>query len=258
MCVLWGVPYLMIKVAVGGVSSPVLVFVRTAGAAVVLLPLAVRGLHWSVVRRHWVALLGFAVAEVIVPWGLLAEAERHLPSSLTGLIIAAVPMVAVLVGQVIGPAEGVGAQRWTGLVVGFLGVAVLAGPALSGGQAWGVVLMAPVVIGYAIGPVVVARWLRDVPNLVAVTLCMVVSALCYAPAAALTWRAAVGLGARGSGRPGRRVHRAGVRGVLRAAARGGDESGHGVHLRQPGSGGRGRGSWCSANRSPGPSWPLSG
>jgi drug/metabolite transporter (DMT)-like permease len=187
MCIVWGIPYLMIKVAVGGVSTPMVVFVRTAGAALVLLPLATQVMRWPVIRRHWVALLGFAVAEVIVPWGLLSEAERHLPSSLTGLIIAAVPMVALLAGRLLGVGQVIGTGRWIGLVVGFLGVTVLAGPALTGGQAWGVALMIPVVIGYAIGPIVVARWLSDVPDLVSVTVCMTVAALCYAPAAALTW-----------------------------------------------------------------------
>jgi drug/metabolite transporter (DMT)-like permease len=189
MCVLWGIPYLMIKVAVSGVSTPMVVFVRTGGAALVLLPLAVRSLRWSVVRRHWAALLGFAVAEVIVPWGLLSEAERYLPSSLTGLIIAAVPMVALVAGRLLGDARRAGTQQWIGLVVGFLGVAVLAGPALVGGQARGIVLMIPVVIGYAIGPIVVARWLGEVPNLVAVTICMIASATCYAPGAMLSWPA---------------------------------------------------------------------
>jgi drug/metabolite transporter (DMT)-like permease len=101
MSVLWGIPYLMIKVAVeGGISVPVLVFARTALGAAVLLPVAV----WSAsgrsavaaLRRRWRAILAFAALEIIGPWALLADAERHLSSSLTGLLIAAVPIVGVV------------------------------------------------------------------------------------------------------------------------------------------------------------------
>src|SRR4029077_4663417 len=42
MCLVWGIPYLFIKVAVGEVSVPVVVFARTAIGALLLLPLALR------------------------------------------------------------------------------------------------------------------------------------------------------------------------------------------------------------------------
>src|SRR5690348_17586782 len=72
MCVVWGIPYLLIKVAVGEVSVPVVVFARTALGTVVLLPLALRSGQLSVLRRHWRPLLAFATLEMIVPWGLLS------------------------------------------------------------------------------------------------------------------------------------------------------------------------------------------
>src|SRR5687767_13103534 len=98
MGVIWGLPYLMIKVAVEGVSVPVLVFARTAVGAVLLLPFALRKMEWGVLRRHWVPIVGFAVFEVLGPWALLSDAERGLTSSMTGLLIASVPIIsAVLV-----------------------------------------------------------------------------------------------------------------------------------------------------------------
>jgi drug/metabolite transporter (DMT)-like permease len=96
MCVVWGIPYLLIKVAVGEVSVPVVVFARTALGAVVLLPLALRSGQMSVLRRHWRPLLAFAMLEMIVPWGLLSQAERRLPSSLAGLLIAAFSLLGVV------------------------------------------------------------------------------------------------------------------------------------------------------------------
>src|SRR5579859_3626156 len=94
MCVVWGIPYLLIKVADEGVAVPVVVFSRTALGALILLPFAVRAGQLSALRRRWRPLVAFTVAEMIIPWGLLTQAEQHLPSSLAGLLIAAVPIVA--------------------------------------------------------------------------------------------------------------------------------------------------------------------
>src|SRR5438067_1196225 len=114
---LWGIPYLLIKVAVEGVSVPVLVFARTAIGAAVLLPLALRAGRPTWLRERWRPLLAFAVIEIMVPWGLLSDAERHLTSSMTGLLIAASPILAVLIGRLAGDAERLSLARWAGLAV---------------------------------------------------------------------------------------------------------------------------------------------
>ena len=64
MCLLWGIPYLFIKVAVEEVSVPVVVFARTAIGAVLLLPLALRSGQFGVLRRHWRPLVAFAALEI--------------------------------------------------------------------------------------------------------------------------------------------------------------------------------------------------
>src|SRR5439155_20270003 len=84
MGVIWGVPYLLIKVADGGVAVPVLVFSRVAVGAVLLLPVALRRGQIAALRGHWRWLLIFAVVEVILPWLLLSDAERRLSSSMSG------------------------------------------------------------------------------------------------------------------------------------------------------------------------------
>ena len=99
MCLVWGIPYLFIKVAVEEVSVPVVVFARTAIGAVLLLPLALRSGQLGSLRRYWRPLLAFATLEMIVPWGLLSQAERKLPSSLAGLLIAAVPIISVVAAR---------------------------------------------------------------------------------------------------------------------------------------------------------------
>ncbi len=187
MGVLWGIPYLMIKVAVEGVSVPMVVFARTAVGAAILLPLALRAGRPTWLRERWRPLLAFAVIEIMIPWGLLAEAERHITSSMTGLLIAASPILAVLIGRLTGDAERLGPARWAGLAVGLVGVALLAAPALGGGSPWAIVEVLIVALCYATAPIIAARRLSDVPALPMTAVCLGGAALVYAPPAVLTW-----------------------------------------------------------------------
>src|ERR1700749_3018697 len=159
MCVVWGIPYLFIKIAVEEVAVPVVVFARTALGAVLLLPLALRsaredGGQLDTLRRHWRPLLAFATLEMIVPWGLLSQAEKKLPGSLAGLLIAAVPIISVVVARLTGGTERLSRRRWAGLVIGLAGVAVLAAPDLTGGNALSVVEVLVVALCYASAPLI--------------------------------------------------------------------------------------------------------
>jgi drug/metabolite transporter (DMT)-like permease len=185
MGVIWGLPYLMIKVAVEGVSVPVLVFARTAVGAVLLLPFALRKMEWDVLRRHWVPIVAFAVFEVLGPWALLSDAERGLTSSMTGLLIASVPIISAVLVSATG--ERLGPKQWVGLAVGFGGVAVLAAPNLRGGDAWSIIEVLLTALGYAIAPMIAARKLQEVPGIVLATVCLGLSAVVYAPFAVLHW-----------------------------------------------------------------------
>jgi drug/metabolite transporter (DMT)-like permease len=186
MSIIWGIPYLMIKVAVEGVSVPVLVLARTAVGAAVLLPLVMSRPAWAPVLRHWKPALVFAFFEIIAAWLLLSDAERHLTSSLTGLLIAASPIIAAVLDRFTG-GERLGAKRILGLGIGLAGVAVLAGPGIAGGSAWPVTEVLLVATCYAIAPLVAARYLGDVPTLPLTAACLTVAALVYATPAALTW-----------------------------------------------------------------------
>ncbi|WP_067487033.1 DMT family transporter [Actinomadura hibisca] len=187
MSVLWGIPYLLIKVAVeDGVSVPMVVFARTALGALLLLPLAVRAGGLAALRGHWRWLLAFAAVEILGPWALLSDAERTLSSGMTGLLIAAVPIVAVVLGRASGDAERLGPARLAGLLLGLVGVGVLAAPHLDGGSAWAIGEVALVVVGYAVGPLIMTRKLREVPSLPMTTACLGVAALIYAVPAAVT------------------------------------------------------------------------
>lgn len=187
MSVIWGIPYLLIKVAVGQVSPAVLVFARTSVGAALLLPFAARRRQLGTLRSHWPAVLAFAAIEIAGPWLLLSDAERRLSSSTTGLLIAAVPIIGVVLARLTGDRRPVSAVRWLGLLLGLGGVALLAAPALHGG---GVRPMAEVLLtalGYATAPLIADRSLRDCPSLAVTSVCLTVTALIYTPAAAATW-----------------------------------------------------------------------
>lgn len=192
MGVVWGIPYLMIKVAVGDLSPAMVVFTRCALGALLLLPFAIRqGDLIRVVRTHWRPMLAFACIEIIGPWFTLTDAERHLSSSTAGLLIAGVPIVGVLLARFFGDTERLGVRRVAGLALGLSGVAVLTVPHLTGGDARSLGEVLLTVLGYATAPLIAARWLKDVPTLQLTAPCLTLAALVYAPAAAATWPSAV-------------------------------------------------------------------
>jgi drug/metabolite transporter (DMT)-like permease len=186
MGVIWGVPYLLIKVAVEEISPSLLVLGRTALAGALLLPVALARGHLRGLRSSWLPIVVFALVEIAGPWLLLGVAEQQLSSSLTGLLLASVPLVAALIAWL-------GAGRWTsaderpdlrrviGLLVGLTGVAALVGFEVGSGDMWSVVAVAGVSVCYAVGPVILARWLAHLPGLGVITVSLLITALIYAP-----------------------------------------------------------------------------
>ncbi|GFJ83895.1 DMT family transporter [Phytohabitans houttuyneae] len=184
MCVIWGIPYLLIKVAVREIGPAELVFVRTALGAALLLPIALARKEVRASLRPWLPLIAYTVVEIGLPWLLLSDAERHVDSSFTGLVIAGVPLVAALVARATNRDERLTPGRAGGLLAGFAGVALLLGFHIDTG---GVVPMAElvgVVICYATGPLIIERWLSDVPRYGVAAVSLAAGALMFAPFAA--------------------------------------------------------------------------
>lgn len=186
MGLIWGVPYLMIKVAVEEISPALLVLARTTLAGLLLLPIAVARGQVRPVLPYWRPVLVFAVIEICVPWLLLGVAEQRLSSSLTGLLIAAVPLVGALLAwlggaQLTGGDDRPDARRVLGLLVGLAGVGALVGFEVGGGDVWSVLALAVVAVCYAAGPMILARWLADVPGLGVITVSLLMSAAAYLP-----------------------------------------------------------------------------
>ena len=187
MCVLWGIPYLLIKVAVRDFSPVTVVFLRTGIGAVLLLPVAIARKELGPVLRAWRWLIPYTLVEVTVPWLLLTVAEERLASSLVGLLVAAVPLVGALMLLAIRAEDRLDARRGLGLVIGFLGVAALLGLGDLRGDALALAEMAVVVIGYAAGPIIVARKLAHVPATGVIAVSLTATAVVMAPFAVGTW-----------------------------------------------------------------------
>ena len=191
MCVIWGVPYLLIRVAVRELAPVTLVFFRTAIGSALLLPFAaVRGELRPLASRLRPLLL-YTFVEVALPWVLLAHAETRLSSSLTGLLIAAVPLVGAVVVALTGRRERQGRQRWLGLLVGICGVAALVGLDAGHAAPLAVAELGCVAVCYALGPIILSRRLSDAPALGVVAASLLLAAVAYAPFAALRLPSAV-------------------------------------------------------------------
>jgi drug/metabolite transporter (DMT)-like permease len=186
MCVIWGIPYLLIKVAVDDVSPEFLVLVRTGIAALLLLPIAAFRRELRPLLGHWFPLLSFAVIEIAVPWFLLGSAETHISSSLTGLLIAAVPLVATVIALTTGGRERLGLQTGLGLALGVAGVAAIVGVNLEGASFTPIAEVGLVAVCYAVGPAMLQRWLADLPALGVIAASLALTALAYIPIAAFS------------------------------------------------------------------------
>lgn len=181
MCLVWGLPYLFIRIAVDHVSPAELVFLRTALAALVLLPLALVRREVAAVLTCWRPLALFAVIEIMIPWVLLGHAEQRISSSLAGLLVAAVPLFGALAFLVTAHAERFSSAQLGGLVLGFVGVACLVGIDLEHVDVLAVAEMLGVAVCYATGPLILTRWLSDLPGLGVMACALTLTAIVYAP-----------------------------------------------------------------------------
>jgi drug/metabolite transporter (DMT)-like permease len=162
--VLWGVPYLFIKIAVDGGISPIfLAWARVLLAAVLLLGLAWKTGTLKQIRGSlpWIAL--FAVIEVVLPFPLIGFGEQHVASSLTAILIASLPLIVAMLALRFEPSERVDRKRLVGLLIGISGVAALVGIDVVGNTdeliGAGAILLAT--LGYGIGSLMLNRKLVE-------------------------------------------------------------------------------------------------
>ncbi len=202
--IVWGLPYLLIKIAVEDLSVPMVVFGRLFFAAIILMPIVIARRQLGALRGHMRWVLAFAFVEMTITWWCLTYAETRLTSSLTGLLIATVPLVAAVMAKVAGLDDRLTGRRLVGLGIGFLGVVAIVGLDISGAQWLAVLALAITAFGYALGPIIVDLRLSQVPSLPVIAVAITANAVVYAPFAWLqrptapvpvgTWVAVIALG----------------------------------------------------------------
>jgi len=159
--IIWGLPYFFIKLSVQELSPVVVAFGRVTLGALILLPVAWRRGALRSLGQHKAAVCAFALAEFVIPFTVISFGERWISSSVTGILIAMVPLSIALIQRFFGVHERLGLWRTLGLGLGFVGVAALLGfGTISGLRGWaGVACMLIATLGYAIGPLIIQRYL---------------------------------------------------------------------------------------------------
>ncbi len=183
MSVIWGAPYLFIKIAVDEMTPAFVAWSRIALGAAVLLPAAwklgaLRGLG-----NRWRALVVFAVVEMAIPWPLIGFGEQRISSSATAILIASLPLVVAFLALRFDHAERPTPTRLVGMLVGLAGVVVLLGIDIGGRSAelLGAAAILVATVGYAIGPMIVKLRLSHLEPLGPVTAAMVIGSFMLAP-----------------------------------------------------------------------------
>jgi drug/metabolite transporter (DMT)-like permease len=185
MSVIWGIPYLFIRVAVAEITPAALVLARTAIAAAILLPIALLRVDLRPVLARWRWVVAFAAIEIAIPWVALGSAEQHLSSSLTGLLIAGVPLVGTALALATGGADRLGRVGLLGLLIGLVGVAAIVGGDYATSDPTALLQIAVVVVCYAVGPAILARRLGGLPTVGVMALSLALCAVVYVPIAAV-------------------------------------------------------------------------
>jgi drug/metabolite transporter (DMT)-like permease len=185
MSVIWGIPYLFIRVAVAEITPATLVLARTSIAAAILLPIALVRVDLRAVLARWRWIVLFAAIEIAIPWIALGSAEQHLSSSLTGLLIAGVPLVGTAFALATGGSDRLGRTGLIGLLIGLIGVAAIVGGDYATSDPTALLQIAIVVVGYAVGPAILARRLGGLPTVGVMALSLALCAIVYVPIAAV-------------------------------------------------------------------------
>lgn len=186
---LWGMPYLFLKVAVEEISPSVIVFSRVLIGGLICLPIALKASKLKVDRKYWPFLILYSFTEMVGPWYLITHAEKEITSGLTGLLVATVPIWSAILASIFGDHTVWHKGRLFGLVIGFIGVVFVVGVESFGGNqdilSIGMVILAA--IGYAYAINMINRRIPHVPGIAINTWAMIITSIVYLPFAIVNW-----------------------------------------------------------------------
>jgi drug/metabolite transporter (DMT)-like permease len=186
---LWGIPYLFLKVAVEEFTPEAIVFIRVLIGSAILLPFALKKRNLLIARKYWPFLFLYSITEMIGPWYLITHAEKEISSGLTGLLVATVPIWSAILASIFGDHTVWHKSRLFGLILGFIGVVAVVGiESLRGDQdliSIGMVIIAAMGYAYAIN--MINRRIPHIPGIAINTWAMIITSIVYLPFAISTW-----------------------------------------------------------------------
>ena len=186
---LWGIPYLLMKVAVADIPPPLIVAGRTLIGAAILIPIALRKNTLKDAIKGIKYVIPYAVLEMVGPWILITSAEKEISSGLAGLLVATVPFFASIFSSLRGDHSVWQPKRIFGLVVGFVGIVALVGiesiTGTSNPKAIAMVILAAIMYAYAV--LMVTTNLPGVDGIAINGVAMGLTCLFYTPIAIATW-----------------------------------------------------------------------
>jgi drug/metabolite transporter (DMT)-like permease len=188
VAVLWGIPYLFIRIAVDdGVPPVFLAWARVTMAAAVLLVLARRAGVLGSLRGRWRWVAAYAIAEIAIPFPLIGFGEQRVSSSLAAILIAAVPLIMTVLAIRMDPSERATGWRLVGLCVGLAGVVALVGIDVAGraDELVGALAILLAAAGYAVGPMLLKRDLSGLDARAVMGASLGIVAVVLAPLAAI-------------------------------------------------------------------------
>jgi drug/metabolite transporter (DMT)-like permease len=186
LAALWGSSYMFIKIGLEDLSPAMVVFIRTALAALVLLPIALRRDGFQGIRPLLPLLVVLAAIQVAGPFLLISYGEEHISSGLAGILVASAPIFTALLAPFFDTAERSSGLALLGIVIGIVGVGLILGVDLEGAAIGGGLMVLGASVGYAIGGFMVKKSFAKLDAIGVVTTTMTLSALMSLPVAAAT------------------------------------------------------------------------
>jgi drug/metabolite transporter (DMT)-like permease len=180
---IWGASYLFIKIGLRDLSPGMVAWARVVLAALVLVPLAIRGADISWWRRRLPMLALVGLLQVAGPFVLIALGEQQISSALAGILVASTPLFTAVLAIRFDQEERSTGIRLVGIGLGFVGVALLLGVDLggSGSQLLGGAAVLLAGLGYAIAALLAKHRLGDAEPVSIAAGVMVASAVLLAP-----------------------------------------------------------------------------
>jgi drug/metabolite transporter (DMT)-like permease len=188
----WGIPYLLMKVAVRDLEPAVIVCGRVLIGAAILIPIAIHQKVLMDAIRGWRYVLPYAIFEMMIPWILITNAEKKISSGLAGLLVATVPIWSTIFASLAGDRTVWHSKRLVGIAVGFAGLVGLVGYESIFGETdiISILMMLVAAISYSFAVNMISIKLPDVSGIAINGMAMFITAVAYAPLMVLQWPAA--------------------------------------------------------------------